>query len=167
MTRIRSKRQRTLGFDALEGRLALSAGMGMAVASHHAAAAVTTQAQMKVSASFKGHATVINGSTVVFSGLSGTVGNVHLVGAGAGTLMGNQFEGGRIVLLNSTGSILLRLGPAFVVKVGMSSKQEVSVAVVSATGKLAQYAGAMGTLTTWNIPANPKALASVSGFFIL
>ncbi len=55
MTRIRSKRQRPVGFEALEGRLALSAGMGTAVASHHAEAGCMSQTQKSIPASFKGH----------------------------------------------------------------------------------------------------------------
>ena len=59
MTRIRSKRQRSLGFEPLEGRLALSAGVGMAVASHHAHEVPMSQIQKTIPASFKGHSQLL------------------------------------------------------------------------------------------------------------
>jgi len=165
MTRIRSKRQRPLAFEALEGRLALSAGMGMAVASHSAALVVMSQTQKTIPASFKGHVQIVNGSTLVITNLSGTIGTNRLTGFATGTVVGTQFEGGDVYLSNGPASVHLKLGPAFVVKVGKSSKQEVPVLAVSATGRFATYAGSTGILTTWSIPANPKAFATVAGFF--
>jgi hypothetical protein len=165
MTRIRSKRQRPLGFEALEGRLALSAGMGMAAASHRAALLVMSQAQTTIPASFKGHVQIVNGSILVITNLSGTIGKNHLTGFATGTVVGTQFQGGDVYLSNGPGNVHLKLGPAFVVNVGKSSKQEVSVIAVSASGKYAKYAGITGFLTTWSIPANPKAFATVAGFF--
>jgi len=165
MTRIRSKRQRAVEFEALEGRLALSAGMGMAVVSHHADAVVMSQTQKSIPASFKSHVQILNGSEVVITNLRGTIGKDHFTGSGTGTVVGTQFEGGTVNLSNSKGTIQLNLGSAFVVKVKKSSKQEVSVVVVAASGKYASYVGAPGTLTSWNVPAKPNASASFSGSF--
>jgi hypothetical protein len=165
MTRIRSKRQRSMGFEALEGRLALSAGVGTAVASHHAEAAVVRQTQTTIPASFKGH--VQNtGTELITTGLTGKIGRDHFTGSGTGTEMGKQFEGGTVNLSNSQGTIQLSLSTAFVVKVRKSSKQEVSMVAVAATGKYASYVGITGTITTWNVPAKPSASANFSGSFI-
>ena len=146
MTRIRSKRQRSVGFEALEGRLALSAGMGAAVASHHAEVVVLRQTQKSIPASFKGHAQIVNGSELVTTGLTGTIGKDHFTGSGTGSVSGTQFEGGSVYLSNSKGTIQLSLGAAFVVKVRKSTRQEVSAVVVAASGKYASYVGMPGTL---------------------
>jgi hypothetical protein len=167
MTRIRSRQRRCLGFEALEGRLALSAGMGTAVASHHAALAAAKLTQTSIPASFKGHVQALSASELAVTGLKGTIGKDHFTGSGTGTEAGKQFEGGNVFLSNSAGSVQLQLSPAFVVKVGRSSKQEVSMVVVAATGKYASYIGITGTVTTWNVPAKPSASASFSGSFKL
>ncbi len=99
--------------------------------------------------------------------LKGTIGTDHFTGSGTGTVSGKEFDGGNVDLSNSKGTIELSLGSAYVVKVGKSSRQEVSMAVVSATGKYASYVGAAGTITTWNVPAKPSAAASFSGSFNL
>jgi hypothetical protein len=166
MTRIRTKRQRAVAFEALEGRLALSAGMGIAVAPHHADAVVVRQIQKSIPASFKGHAQLINnGSELTTTGLKGTIGKDRFTGYGTGTVVGKQFTGGTVNLSNSKGTIKLSLGSAFVVKVGKSSKQEVSMVAVAASGKYASYVGISGTLTSWNVPAKPNGTASFSGTF--
>jgi hypothetical protein len=164
MMRIRSKQQRSLGFEALEGRLALSTGMGTAVASPHAHAVYMSQIQKSIPASFKGHVQT-SGSKLTATNLTGTIGPDHFTGSGTGTVSGKQFQGGDVYLTNSNGKIHLKLGPAFVVKVRRSSKQEVSVSVVTASGKYASYAGIKGTLTSWNVPAKPNASASFGGTF--
>jgi hypothetical protein len=153
-----------VGFEALEGRLALSAGMGTAVAAHHADA-VVRQIQKSIPASFKGHAQLVNGSELVTTGLTGTIGRDHFTGSGTGTVEGTQFTGGIVNLSNSKGTIQLSLGSAFVVKVGKSKRQEVSAVVKAASGKYASYVGDPGTLTSWNTPAKPNASASFSGSF--
>jgi hypothetical protein len=167
MTRIRSRRRLSLVFEALEERLALSAGMVTAVASHHAKPVVARPTQTSIPASFKGHVQILNGSQLVATGLTGTIGTDHLTGSGTGTEAGKQFEGGTVSLSNSQGSVQLQLSPAFKVKVGRSSKQEVSMVAVAATGKYASYVGITGTITTWNVPAKPSASASFSGSFKL
>jgi hypothetical protein len=166
MKRIRSERQRSVAFEALEGRLALSAGMGMAVAAHHADAVVVRHIQKAIPASFKGHAQ-LNGSELVTTGLTGKIGKDHFTGSGTGTVNGTQFEGGNVYLSNSQGTIRLSLGSAFVVKVRRSTRQEVSAVVVAGSGKYASYVGATGTLTSWNTPTKPNAQASFAGTFNL
>jgi hypothetical protein len=165
MTRIRPRRQRSVGFEALEGRLALSAGMGTAVASHHAVPAVAKLTQKSIPAAFKGHVQIVNGSQLMVTGLKGTIGTDHFTGSGTGMQVGKQFGGGVVNLSNSQGTVQLKLNPAFTVKVGRSSKQEVSMVAVGGTGKYASYIGITGTITTWNVPAKPSASANFSGSF--
>jgi hypothetical protein len=165
MTRIRSRRQTSVGFETLEGRLVLSAGTGVAAAFHYADVVVMRQIQTTIPASFKGHVLLINGSELMTTGLKGTIGKDHFTGSGTGTVMGTQFTGGIVNLSNSKGTIELSLLSAFVVKVRKSSKQEVPVIVAAASGKYASYVGIAGTLTSWNVPAKPSASASFSGSF--
>ncbi len=101
MTRIRPKRQRTVGFEALEGRLALSTG-GMA--SPHVHDAVVHAAQRAIPASFHGR-TSISGSTLTTTSLTGKIGNDRFTGYGTGTMVGNLFESGNVYLSNSQGSV--------------------------------------------------------------
>jgi hypothetical protein len=164
MTRNRSRRQRSVGFEALEGRLVLSASVGTAAASHHAVPAVAKLAQKSIPAAFKGHVQVLNGSLVA-TGLTGTIGTDHFTGSGTGTEVGKQFEGGVVNLSNGKGSVQVELSPAFTVKVGRSSKQEVTMVAMAASGKYASYVGMTGTITTWNVPAKSSASASFSGSF--
>ena len=165
MTRTRSQRRRHVGFEALEGRLALSTGVGTGTtaASLHAELVQKSKAPATTPASFKGHVQ-ISGSKLAVTNLTGTIGNAHFTGNGTGKATGKQFAGGTVFLSNSMGTIDLRLSPVFVVKVGKSSKQEVSITVVSASHNYAQYAGKTGTLTNWNVPAKPSGPASFSGF---
>ena len=165
MMRIRSKRQRSVGFEALEGRLVLSAGVGTAAASHYAKPAVAKLTQKSIPAAFKGHVQIVNGSQLMATGLKGTIGTDHFTGSGTGTQVGKQFAGGFVNLSNSQGSVQLKLNPAFTVKVGRSSKQEVSMVAANGTGKYASYDGITGTITTWNVPAKPSASATFSGSF--
>jgi hypothetical protein len=165
MMRIRSKRQRSVGFEALEGRLVLSAGVGTAAASHHAKPAVAKLTQKSIPAAFKGHVQIVNGSELMATGLTGTIGTDHFTGSGTGTEVGNQFGGGVVNLSNSKGSVQLELSPAFTVKVGRSSKQEVTMVAKATSGKYASYVGMTGTITTWNVPAKSSASASFSGSF--
>ncbi len=166
MNRIRARQKRTPRFEALEGRLLLSTGMGTGVISHQAHALVMSQPQRQVSASFRGHVT-ISGSTVTTTGLTGTIGRDHFTGSGTGTTSGTIFQGGYVYLSNSKGTITLRLSPATVTQVGKRIKQTVAAVAVDATGKYSQYTGSPGELTTWNIPARPKATASFAGAFTI
>ena len=124
MKRIRSKRQRPLGFEALEGRLALSAGMGLAGASHHADAMAMSQSVKTIPASFKGHTQIVNGTQVMVTGLKGTIGKDHFAGFGSGTVAGTLFAGGNVYLSNGKGTVQLGLDPAVVVKVRKALKAE-------------------------------------------
>jgi len=165
MTRIRSKRQRPVGFEALEGRLVLSAGMGMAAASHHAHAVVMSQTQKTIPASFKGHSQILNGTELVATGLTGTIGRDHFTGYGTGTVAGKLFQGGNVYLSNGAGSVQLALDPGVVVTVRKHSRQEVPLTVAAASGKYASYVRLTGLLNTWNTPAKPSATSSFSGVF--
>jgi hypothetical protein len=162
MTRNRSKPQRHLTFESLEGRLALSAGMGMAVASHNAHEVHISQMQKSIPASFKGHAQLI-GSELTTTNLRGTIGTDHFTGSGTGTEVGRQFEGGTVNLSNSHGTVQFSLAPSVVIKKGKSTRQEVSLVAVAGTGKYAAYVGITGTLTSWNVPAKPSASANFGG----
>ncbi len=110
MNRIRARQKRTPRFEALEGRLVLSTGMGTGVISHQAHALVMSQPQRQVSASFRGHVTT-SGSTVTTTGLTGTIGRDHFTGSGTGMTSGTIFQGGYVYLSNSKGTITLRSAP--------------------------------------------------------
>jgi hypothetical protein len=160
MTRIRPKRQRQITFEALEGRLVLSAGLKLA--SPHAHALVVRTLQRSLSASFKGHVT-ITGSTAQITNLTGKIGKDHFGGSGSGTLAGTLFQGGSVFLSNNKGAIQLELGAANVVQVGKKTRQMVPVTVVAATGKYALFVNGSGILNKWNVPVKPSATATFSG----
>ena len=166
MNRIRARQKRTPRFEALEGRLVLSTGMGTGVISSHAHALVTSQPQHQVPASFRGHMSV-SGSTVTTTNLTGTIGRDHFTGHGTGTTSGTIFEGGTVYLSNSKGTITLQLSPATVTHIGKRARQSVAAVAVGATGKYAQYTGSPGKLTSWNVPARPNGIGSFSGVFTI
>ena len=163
MKRVRSKRQRPLVFDALEGRVALSTGVGMALAAPHAAAAMIRQVKKTIHASFKGNVQFPGPSAVAVTNLTGKIGKDRFTGSGSGSLTGTQFQGGNVFLSNSQGTVQLGLGPAIAVKAGKHPRQKVAVVVVASSGKYASFLGSTGTLTTWNIPPRPNAVASFGG----
>ncbi len=112
MNRIRPRQKRSLRFEALEGRLALSTGtgMGMGVVAHQAHVLVKGAAprQVQVPVSFKGHVSV-SGSTVTTTNLTGTIGRDHFTGYGTGTTSGTIFQGGDVYLSNSKPFLWSRL----------------------------------------------------------
>jgi hypothetical protein len=163
MIRNRTKRQRPVSFEALEGRLALSTGIGIAAVSHRGYALLMSPSQ--IPASFKAHVQIVDGTNLVVTGLRGKIGTDRMTGSGTGTVAGKQFVGGNVYLSNSLGTVQLGLGSAFVVKVRNASRKEVPVVVLSASGKYAPYLGITGLLTKWNVPARPNASASFSGAF--
>jgi hypothetical protein len=162
MTRIRSKRQRPVSFEALEGRLALSTGMGMAVAWGHTRALASAA---YIPASFKGHVQILDGTNLVVTNLRGKIAGSPMTGYGTGMVAGKQFESGNVYLSNSAGTVQLGLGSSFVVTVKRSSRTEVPVVILDATGQYAPYIGITGTMTKWNIPARPRGTANFSGSF--
>ena len=162
MNRIRARQKRTPSYEALEGRLVLSAG----VISDQAHALVMNQTQRQVPASFRGHVSE-SGSMVTITNLKGTIKQDHFTGSGAGTMSGTIFQGGDVFLSNKQGTIHLKLSPATVTQVGKRTRQLVPVVALESTGKYAQFTGDTGTLTTWNVPARPKATASFSGVFTI
>jgi hypothetical protein len=164
MTRIRRKRQRNVGFEALEGRLALSTGIAMP--SPHIHEAIVRASQRSIPASFKGHVS-ISGSTLTTRNLKGHIGRYQFTGYGTGTVAGTQFEGGDVYLSNSQGSIHLGLSPTYAVRVGKATTRTFAIRVVDATGAYAPFAASTGTVTRWNVPARPNAVASFSAVFTL
>jgi hypothetical protein len=150
-----------VSFEALEGRLALSTGTSMALVWGHARAIVNSPTH--IPASFKGHVQIINGTNLEVTGLRGKIAGNRMTGYGNGTVAGEQFEGGNVYLSNGAGTVELGLGASFVVKVRRSSRQEVQVVVLNATGKYAPFVGITGTMTTWNI--KPTGTANFSGAF--
>jgi len=163
--RSRLSRQRDLAFEALEGRLALSAGMRVGVAAHHGAAVAMSQIQKAIPASFKGQSQIVNGSELVTTNLRGTIGRAHFTGSGTGTVAGTQFLGGHVYLSNGRATIQLELGSAYVVKVRKHSRQQVNAVVVAASGNYASFVGMTGTLNSWHTPAKPSGSATFGGFF--
>jgi hypothetical protein len=164
MTRIRQARKRSVGFEALEGRLALSAGVSAAPSHIHAAA--VRAIQHKLQASFKGIVS-ISGSQLNTMNLNGHIGPDRLSGYGTGTIANNQFQGGDAYLSNSLGSVHLRLSPFYVERVGKVKTRTFAISIVDATGKYAQFTTSTGHLTRWNVPARQNAQASFSGVFTL
>ena len=162
MNRIRPRQKRSLRFEALEGRLALSTGMAGGVVAHHAHVLVTKPALHKVRVSFSGHASE-SGSTVTITNLKGTIGTVHFTGNGTGTISGKTFKGGDVNLSNSEGSVMLQLSP----QAGKGARQTIAVSALEATGNYAQYVGDTGTLTSWNISTRPTATSTFGGVFYL
>jgi hypothetical protein len=137
--------------------------MGTAVAPHHAEIVARRQTPSSIPASFKGHVH-INGTNLTTTNLKGTIGRDRFSGSGTGTTVNKVFQGGTVSLNNNSGSVEFSLSAAFVVKTGRkTTKQEVTLTAVNATGKYAPYVGMTGTLTTWNVPAKPSAFASFSG----
>ena len=159
MMRIRPKRQRTVGFEALEGRLALSTGM--ALASPHVHQAIVRAAQRSIPASFHGR-TSISGSTLTTTGLTGKIGNDRFTGYGTGTMVGNLFQSGNVYLSNSQGAIQLSLS-AIEVQVRKTMRREVATTVVAATGKYASFVNDPGIITTWHVSTQPNAPARFAG----
>jgi hypothetical protein len=162
MTRIRPKRQRTVGFEALEGRLALSTGM--AIASPHAHQAIVRALRRSIAASFKGQVS-ITGTTLSATNLHGHLGPDQLTGYGTGTEVGTQFEGGQVYLSNSQGTIQLGLGPTFLTRSGRAKTKTFAISIEAATGKYAAFATSTGRITKWNVPNTPNATGSFSAVF--
>ena len=145
MKRIRPTRQRTAGFEALEGRWALSAGL--AVASHHADAAVRSHFRRSVPVSISGELSIIGGTTATVTGVAGRIGEADFnSGSGSGTISGNQFQGGTIDVSNGQGTIELSLGAARIGTIGGYQRMKVRVVAVNAGGAYAQVTGSTGTL---------------------
>jgi hypothetical protein len=159
MTRIRPKRQRAVGFEALEGRLALSTGM--AVAAPHAHHAIVRAAKRSIPASFHGR-TSINGSALATTNLTGKIGTDRFTGYGTGTLVNNLFQSGTVYLSNSRGSVQLSLS-AIQVKVRKTTRLEFATTVVAASGKYATFVNDTGIINTWHVSPQPNAPASFSG----
>jgi hypothetical protein len=161
MTRIRPKRQRTVGFEALEGRLALSTGI--AGPPHHIHQAIA-KASQRVPASFAGRVS-ISGSTLNTQNLQGRIGSDRLSGYGTGSIANNAFAGGEAYLSNSKGAVELQLSPLYQIRVGKRTTRTFAITVMGATGKYAPFAASTGTLTHWNVPPRQNAVASFSGYF--
>jgi hypothetical protein len=150
-----------LGFEALEGRLALSSGID--VPSHHIHAAIERVSQRNIPASFQGR-TTITGSTLTISSLTGRIRSDRFTGYGSATIGGNVFYSGNVFLSNRRGSVQLELETGQTVQIGKSSREVIPVVVVAASGKYALYVNHLGAITTWNVPTKPNAPARFSGF---
>ena len=164
MTRNRPKQQRTLRFEALEGRLALSTGIG--VASPHLHAAIVRTSQRSIPASFTGRVST-DGSTLTTTNLRGHIGPDRFTGTSTGTEVGKDFQGGDVNLSNSQGTIELQLSPFYTERVGKTTTQTFGITVVSATGKYVPYLTSAGRITRWNVPDRPNATASFGAIFTL
>jgi hypothetical protein len=153
-----------VGFEALEGRLALSAGM--AVASPHVHAAIVRASRHTIPATFKGVVSV-SGTTLTTMNLTGHIGTDQFTGYGTGTVAGTQFQGGDVYLNNSQGTVHLGLSPIYSIRVGKAKTRTFSINVVDATGKYTPFLTSVGTITKWKVPARPNAVASFSGKFTM
>ena len=158
MTRIRSKRQRSVAFEALEGRLALSAGMGTAVASHHADAR-GREPDPEIDPSFLQRPRADRqrvGADDHGPDRDNRHGPFHRLPARE-RWRGRYSQGGNVYLSNSKGTIQLGPRPRLCRQGRKALKAgSLGLVVVGATGKYAPYVGLTGLLTTWNIPAKPS-----------
>ncbi len=161
MNRNRNRRL-TPAAEALEGRLALSAGVGMALPFGHAPTAHVNQVPTSLKASFKGKVQV-NGSTIITKNLSGTIGPDRFTGSGTGTESGTHFLGGTVNLKNNKGTVTFALAPGVFTGSGKSQKQTVNLVAVAGTGKYASFVGLSGTLSSWSVPDKTNAPASIKG----
>jgi hypothetical protein len=162
MNLIRRRQNRSLGLEALEGRLTLSAVLS--VASPHAHASVMVRTPGSILAVFKGH-TSIDGTTEVTPDLTGRVGTDRFTGHGSTTISGTIVESGDAYLSNGQGSIHFTLGAASVTQHGKKTRQSVPLLIVGSTGKYASFTGKTGVLTTWHVPANPNKPSTFGGYF--
>jgi hypothetical protein len=162
MTKTRPVRQRRMHIEALEGRLAMSGG---AAALHwHGAEILAHKIPKTIPITLSGHVSVMNGLNVSVSGVSGKLGKVKVTGSGSGSLSGNQFEGGALMLSNSSGSVTLFLGLATAKHAGKNTKLKVIVTAESATGKYAGLDNAAGSVNVV-IPDKTSAASSFKGTF--
>jgi hypothetical protein len=161
MKKFRRTQRRALGFESLEGRLTMSAGL--AGASLHTHALVMKAIQRTIPFTFRGH-TSTNGSMRTIPDLAGKIGNVRFNGTGSVTTAGTRVLGGDAYLTSGQGSIHLQFGSGSVTGVGRRQRQRVPITIVGATGLYAPYIGTTGMETAWNVPTNPKQLSSFSGY---
>lgn len=156
MTRIRPTRQRTAGFEVLEGRWALSAGL--AVTSHHVEAVVRHHTRHKVPVFISGELSIDGGTTATITNVAGRIGRADFTsGSGTGTISGNQFQNGDIAMSNGQGTIDLHVGAGRIVMIGGYLKMRLQVVAVSGGGGYAQVTGSVGRL---------KALAPIGSLGI-
>ena len=159
MAHNRLKPRRRLTFDSLEGRLTLSAGMGMVAASHHAEIAHTDVKSLK--ATFTGRVT-LSGSTYTSSNLKGTIGPAKFAGTAQVLTQGQALAGGYVNLSNSQGTLEFQLVPGNPVKVGKTVKQPVGLLAIEGTGAYASYIGATGNVTKFKLPAKGSGPATIT-----
>lgn len=103
MWKARPARQRRMHIEALEGRLAMSGGA--ATLYGHGAEVFAHKIPKTIPITLSGHVSVLGGMTVEINSVSGKLGKVKVKGSGSGSLSGNQFEGGAVMLSNSSGSV--------------------------------------------------------------
>jgi len=159
MAHNRLKPRRRLTFDALEGRLTLSAGMGTIASSHHAEIAHTNQKSLK--ASFTGHVT-LSGTTYSSSNLKGTIGPSKFSGTAQVLTQGSLLQGGYVNLSNSKGTLEFQLIPGSPVKVGKTVRQPVGLLAIEGTGAYTSYIGATGNVTKIKLPAKGSGPATIT-----
>ncbi len=159
MAHNRLKPRRRLTFDALEGRLTLSAGMGMVAASHHAEIAHPNVKSLK--ATFTGRVS-LSGTTYTSSNVKGTIGPAKFTGNAEILTQNHLLEGGYVNLTNSQGTLEFQLEPGNPVKVGKSYKQPVGLLAIEGTGAYSSYIGATGNVTKFKLPAGGSGNASIT-----
>ena len=142
--RSNSRRQRSPVIEWLDERLVLSTATSL---SSHAAASIRIQAQVPIPGAFGGVVSNVSGSTVTVSNLSGKLGKVAFVGVGSGTLAGQGFTGGNLVLGNAGGVIDFKLGRSSVVVSGSTARLTFVVTATGATGQFVKVPGASGAMT--------------------
>jgi len=137
---------RQVSFAALESRKAPSAGVVRALQAPPRADVVHAQAKAvpPVLGSFKGSIQLTGTGIVVFSGMTGELGNLKLTGHGLGEATASQFEGGVLILSGSRGTLTIDLRPAPIKKAPRGAGAFNSTMIIEgATGGYAADNGAV------------------------
>jgi hypothetical protein len=131
--------RRSLQFESLEQRVAMSAGLTGAAGVRAAAHTVP------VAGTFTGGSTSLApGNILGVGGLSGELGKVQFEGSVGGQISGHRFESGFIQLSNSKGTLVADVGRGTLRGKGPALLR-LLVVVTQATGNYASVAGAVGT----------------------
>jgi hypothetical protein len=162
MTIARSARRR-IQFEALERRLALSGG---GAALHGPGAEVLARKIPKtIPITLSVHISFVTATSVTYTDVSGKLGKIQFTsGHGGGSEAGSLFEGGSVVVSNTSGSITLDLGPGALRRAGKHSKVKISVTAESGTGAYDDVGGSAGSVTVL-IPEKIGAASSAKGDF--
>lgn len=144
--RPRRRVRRCVGFESLEGRLALASGLSAAALSP--AALVGSASTSRVNGALRGSIQLMkNSNTVMFTNMRGTLDGSSLSGSGRGFILMSQFRFALLEFQGREGSVSLVLGQAPIRQSGASGVITVPFTVRNgSTGKFAKLDGGTGTI---------------------